>query len=290
MSTPTTKRRSALLFVTLLLSTSATAQDDPTENPPDTPQVEWPKLDRTDTRRLKKQYGALRRAKKAERITEIEDELAGLGPGAAPELLERLSDHESNVNESLSSVLDRITTPEHAPLLAQLAEDRTVATRLYVLRRLTEMQLPEMVAVFGRAHQDEHPEIALQGAFGLASAGDASAIEAIFEHCKEHWGDDANRLKQALGPCRNADTAQKVIYLMESGEERDTVTGLRVLRFVGTKDKAALIGRYLDFESNAVKKEAINTLRVVIDGAEPLDTLPVFRTIEMAEEWRRRIQ
>ena len=77
---------------------------------------------------------------------------------------------------------------------------------------------------------------------------------------------------------------------MGGSDQRAVVTGLRLLRSVGTKDKAALIGRFLDHDSQAIKKETINALRVVVDGDEPLEKLPVFKTIEMANHWRSRVR
>ena len=291
MSSPGHRPRQsrATLALTFALTTAVCAAQGGAE-PESRPAPEWPELSRDQARSLDKACKALRRAKKADRIAELEADLTALGAGATPGLLDRFSDHRTNINASLVRVLDAVTADEHAPLLAEHARDRKTAVRRFVLRRLTEFRRPDMAGVFREARSDDDPEIAFQAALGLASSGDPGSMEEIFAHCIDHWVVDAGRVSHALESLRKPDTAQWVLDRMQTGVERDLVTGLRILRSVGTEDKAALIARHLDAESNPVKKEAINTLRVVVDGAEPLDNLPVFKTIELSKEWRERLR
>ena len=276
--------------VALSMAIPASAQEDAA---PDKAQeaatIAWPELTSAQESALAGHCKMLRRTVKEERIAEIELSLVEMGAGATPHLISRMSDHRKNINDSISLVLDQITTAEHAPLLAEFAQDRKTAVRSYVVRRLTEFCTPEMADVFRRAREDKDEGIAFQAALGLASAGDGSAIGVIFDHCMDDWLTDAARVSAALEPCRSPDTAQWVLRRMEGTDERAVVTGLRLLRSVGTVDKAALIGRFLQHESQTVKKEAINALRVVVDGDEPLEKLPVFKTIEMAKQWRSRV-
>jgi len=64
---------------------------------------------------------------------------------------------------------------------------------------------------------------------------------------------------------------------------------LRLLRSLAPKELTGPIVPFLDHEFQGVKKEAINTLRVIVDGAEPLEELSAFQAIEMANEWKKRL-
>ena len=55
------------------------------------------------------------------------------------------------------------------------------------------------------------------------------------------------------------------------------------------KDAAGIVKPYLDAETHNVKKAAINTLRVIVAGQEPLEKLSVFQAIEMANEWKKKV-
>ena len=63
------------------------------------------------------------------------------------------------------------------------------------------------------------------------------------------------------------------------------------MRALGPKQSAGIISRFLDSTDSIVKKEAINTLRVIVDGKKPLPLkeLTVFQSIELAKQWKARL-
>jgi len=253
------------------------------------PEVEWPKLDRAAKALLDESCTTLRTAKKQELRDRAEATLVGLGAGAAPQLLAKLTDHETNINVPLSRVLDQVTSPEYAPLLVPLAQRRVVAVRIYVLRRLTAFQLPEMAPVFRAARDDDDPRVAFQAALGLTSAGDTGAMAEIFARCTTDWKTIKDPVARALTGVRGAGGAAWILDQMRDGDEESRITGLRLLRHAGERSDAGAIKPYLDSESHSVKSEAINALRVIVDGDEPLERLSVFEEIEMANQWKKRI-
>jgi hypothetical protein len=54
------------------------------------------------------------------------------------------------------------------------------------------------------------------------------------------------------------------------------------------KEQASLLRHYLEASDHTVKKEAINTARV-LHGEPPLENLPVFQAIEMSKEWLKKL-
>lgn len=274
----------ALLAAALLLVVPLAAQK-PDEPPP----PEWPKVSAEDAQRIQ---GLLRLLTndKPEAREEAQAALAEIGAAAAPALMRRISDHDPDGNVPVVAMLDRITTPEHAPLLAKEATSRKKALRTWVLRRLTGFRLPAMKPVFEAALHDHDPDIALQAQLGLLSAGEMSSFDAVFDHCTKSWSELGDRVTAALPGIKGKDATTRILKRMSNGDEQVVVTGLRFLRLVGDRDVATAIAPRLDDESSLVKKETINTLRVLVDGAPPLDELSVFEAVERVKKWKERLQ
>ncbi|MEM7202345.1 MAG: hypothetical protein AAF628_18890 [Planctomycetota bacterium] len=288
MTGPHPLRALGLAAMAALLGVVATA---PTaaQKPAEASAPRWPELERKQKARITKLTKDLRQAKDPEVMAKLEADIADLGAAAAPRLLDLLSDYRKNINPSLTRVLDSVTVAEHAPLLAQRASDKRVAVRRYVVQRLSGFGLPEMAPIFREARKDEEADIAFQASIGLCAAGDMDALPEIFERCVGEWADIRERLAQPLEAIRGIKASRKVLALMRGDDDRRQIAGLRLLRLVGEKAVKGLIAPYLDTEVHGVKKEAINALRVVVDGEPPLDELSVFQAIEMAKTWKEKL-
>ena len=64
----------------------------------------------------------------------------------------------------------------------------------------------------------------------------------------------------------------------------DQMAGLRLLRFLAIKEQKVLLRSYLESPDFAVKREAINTVRV-LHGEKPLEKLSSFQAINLAKQW-----
>ena len=64
-----------------------------------------------------------------------------------------------------------------------------------------------------------------------------------------------------------------------------------MMRSLAPESAKSLVRPFLDSDQSIIKKEAINTLRVIVDGKEPmpLKKITVFLVIKLAKEWKRRI-
>jgi hypothetical protein len=67
----------------------------------------------------------------------------------------------------------------------------------------------------------------------------------------------------------------------------EQMTGLRFARYLAVKDQSVILRNYLQAPDHTVKKEAVNAMRV-LHGEEPIETLDVFKSIEMAKEWLKK--
>ena len=78
---------------------------------------------------------------------------------------------------------------------------------------------------------------------------------------------------------------------IRNGKLMEQVTGLRLMRALAPKEMGRSILPYLDSEDYIIKKEAVNALRVVVDGKKPfpLTELTVFRIQQLRKEWKARL-
>jgi len=247
----------------------------------------WPRATKEVEDDVAKICQELRHTTQPAVFEKLEARLAEKGTAIAPLLLDRLSDNEPNINPSLQRVLNQIVDARYATPLAARAKEKKLAVRTYVITRLTDFGLPESIPVFEAARKDK--DLAFQAALGLASAGKLDGLDDIFAKAREDWAGLGARISAALSHARGINGAASVLSKIQTGDERTIVTGLRLLRSLAPKELTGPIVPFLDHEFQGVKKEAINTLRVIVDGAEPLEELSAFQAIEMANEWKKRL-
>ena len=275
-------------WLALLLAGAAYAQA-PSEKPEGTPPA-WPELSKAEQKSVGKACQALRRAKKPERREKVEADLVAFGAGACPFVLDRLSDHKTNVNDSLGRVLDQLTEPRHADLLAARVTDRKVAVRHYVVTRLTTLAKPELAEMFRGAREDKSEAVAQQAAFGLAACGATDSLAQLLQLANQSWDEHQAQLALALPAARGTEATDLVLGAVANADLPEQATALKLLRYLATSESAKAIAPYLDSEDSHVKREAINALRVVVNGEPPLETLSVFDAIERANKWKARLQ
>ena len=121
-----------------------------------------------------------------------------------------------------------------------------------------------------------------------AAASDLSGMETVFKRCSDAWRELAELVGEVLPAARSNEAADWVIGKMSRDDEQSRITGLRLLRSLAPKEYAGIVKLSLDAHQHSIKKEAINTLRVIVDGDPPLENLSVFQAIEMAKEWKAR--
>ncbi|HLU39549.1 MAG TPA: hypothetical protein VK081_09195 [Planctomycetota bacterium] len=271
----------------LVLSFAAglAAQDAPP--PADAPKPpSWPKLKTLEAGRVDQLLENFKLDNPALHEKSI-DELAALGAGIAPRLIAKLSDRSPN--DHLLRALARVTTVEHAALIAAEAGHKTIARRRWSIGRLVEVAAPDAGPVYQKALADKDEEVAYRAAVGLASLGDPAGMDKVFERVKKHWADCRQWLEPALARGRSEALSAWLCTKLESGEFADKVAALRLFRSAGVRADAGKVAVALDSSDHGVKKEAINALRVVVLDQPPLDDLSVFQSIEMAKEIKSKL-
>lgn len=270
------------------------AAQDPTTQKTKPKKPEWPEMTARQKDRVETLLKTLaRKGDTANTKTKVEKQLVKIGLPCAKRLILRFRDsHNRDINANLTRVLDQILTKKHAPLLAQHADHPAAAGRLYVISRLARTHDKKYLPLFQAARKDKNPEVAFYAAIGLATTTlDKKALELIFQRCSKEWHEIGDSVTESLKVIRGYEAMAWVQKRMANGKLVEQITGLRLMRALAPKKMARSILPYLDSEDYILKKEAVNTLRVVVDGKDPfpLTELTVFRIQQLRKEWKARL-
>ncbi|MCA8947904.1 MAG: HEAT repeat domain-containing protein [Planctomycetes bacterium] len=248
---------------------------------------EWPALGRQDVDRL---LGSLKQFHKEDE--ELWDgarkNLVALGEAGMPLLMQKVTDRGDNVNPQIFLVLDEVLAPRHAALMAREIKKPKVELRRYLVRRIARFHDRDMLPVLQAVTKDKDPDIAFHAALGALALGDRAALEPVLEYSKSRWDEIGDEVATVLPAARGREAGNWVFELIAKRPPGDQMAGLRLARYLATKDHHLMLRTYLNANEHSVKKEAINALRVM-NGEEPLEKLTVFQVIEMAKEWLKKV-
>ncbi|MEO0660505.1 MAG: hypothetical protein AAFZ87_03105 [Planctomycetota bacterium] len=318
----------ALAAAGLLLGASAPASTPRAhasplaERPPDGADDEradaWP--DPADKGALADALNNLRKSKSDEQIAQWSGALVEIGPAAAPRLLSAMAREKSEVSrDRMAAVLDQVTAAEHTRLLAKEFGSKSIDVRLFVLRRVAELGDPglreQAEKIWTRAEADKverdakaksknkrkrkepDPQEVLEhqrAAVLVLACGSPASLDHLVELAgSKDWNAWQSALVAAAthGAGANAELAPALAERLDPKKPRPVRAGaLRLLAHAGTEAETSAIARMLDARENNVKIAAINALRRIVDGAEPLEKVSTFDAIEKAKAWKQRVR
>lgn len=282
-----------LLFVTITaLVGIAPSQQPPADHPPADQQAvekltEWPTLKSTEQDRVHALVGQFRKPD-AKLHEDAKKQLAEIGPGAAPILMKLVSDRPDNVNEPLFAVLDGMIQAQHVAMLAREGKNPRGELRRYLMRRLCQFADPDLRAVFQAALQDKDEMTAFYAALGLLAQQQQDGLAKVLATAKTHWPEVGPLVAKVLPNARSAECGNWVFEKIADASANDRMAGLRLLRYLMVKDQGIVLRTYLNASDHTVKREAVNTARV-LHGEEPIENLSVFQAIEMAKKWLEKV-
>ena len=277
------------MTLTLLMIAPLTSQDQKSQPQQKVEKLsKWPALKTTESEKVR---ATARQFKKPQEKLHAAatKRLIAVGPAVAPIIIPMVNDRPESINDNLFKVLDAVLNKKHAALLARETKRPSVEWRRYLTRKLATFHDEELAPVFKNAIKDKDADIAAFGAIALLSLGNHDGLEVAMLAAKQRWdefGDFASKVL-AAGPSKKA--AMPIFKKIASARSTDQMAGLRLLRYLIVKDQSALLKRYLESSDFTVKKEAINTARVLF-GEKPLDKLSSFQAIDQAKTWLNKLQ
>ncbi len=285
--------------LTLCLALLATAAPVATQTPDSKAQdskpqdkqakkLAWPKLSPSASSKLKI---GLRKVKSddEEKAAEAEANLIAIGPAVAPRMARVLGGKDEDLHEPAARVLDAVLEKQHAPLIVPWMKKKQPAVRRYVTLRLARFHMNDAKGTLEKALKDKDADVQFHAALGLAGLGDFGSLDVVFAHCREGWRDIATTVHEVLEPARSRNAVEELSKRMRDADDQAVITGLRLMRSLCPRDYAIVLKSRLDAQQHAIKKEAINALRAVVDGEPPLENLSVFQAIELCKKWKARV-
>ena len=281
-------RIQGLVLSSLLAAATAAAQAEPPAAPPAatakvTKLAEWPPLKDADKERVLAQAGQLRKADPALHEA-AQKQLVSIGEAAMPLLFGQVSDQPQNSNPQLFVVFDSVLQPQHAALMVRESKKQKVELRRYLVRRLCRFTDAELLPVLVATAKDKDPETAFFAALGALALKHRESLPAVLTYTKTNWKTAGALVAEVLPAARCNEVGAWVFEAIAKAPAADQGAGLRLLRYLAVKDQTVVLRTYLNSPENAVKKEAVNTMRV-LHGEPPIENLSVFQAIEMAKVW-----
>jgi hypothetical protein len=293
--TPSAPFRWLTFACALALATFAPSQEGqgneqapaPTDGKGPAKLAEWPPLAETDKERLLALVGQFR--KTDEKLREgAAKQLMAIGDSAMPMLMQQVSDRPDNVNDQLFALFDKMLEPRHAALMARESKKPRVELRRYLVRRLCTFTDREMLPVLQATATDKDPQTAFYAQLGALALGHKESLQPVLTYTKTHWKEEVALVSVVLPPGRSNEAGASVFESITKAPAADQMAGLRLVRYLATKDQQMLLRRYLESPDHTVKREAVNAARV-LNGEAPIEDLSVFKAIEMSKEWLKKV-
>lgn len=285
-----TSNRLPLRHVLAVLALGCLAATAPSQEPKPTPSAErpaplseWPAAKPAETDRLPALVGQLKKDKD-ELKKGGRDGLIAIGPAAAPFLFQQVNDKDEAFNGQLFAVLDAILAPQHAALMARETRKNKPHLRRYLMQRLCRFTDAAMQPVFTAAQKDKDDEVVFAAQLGLAALRDTAMLAKLLDRCRTEWDERRTMVAAVLPAARSEECGRAVAELIAKATPPVQAAGLRLLRYVATKEQAVIVRGYLSSEDHNIRKEAVNAMRA-LHGMEPIETLDAFQAINMAKEW-----
>lgn len=249
--------------------------------------AEWPKIGDGDRKKI---VGAIGQFTKSEKglHAPAHQRLVELGDLAAPLVMQAVSDRALEANPPLYAVLDELLQPRHAALMARETKKPQTELRRYLTLRLIRFHDPAQVPTLQELAKDKDELTGFYASLGLLAQKQKDALPATLAYARTHWAEVTKLVAEVLPAARSAEAADWVFAGIGKASAVEQMTGLRLLRHLLPKERAADLKPFLKASDHTVLREAINAARVV-HGEEPIENLPVFQAVKHQQEWLKKL-
>jgi hypothetical protein len=248
---------------------------------------EWPQLKSGDPERVMAQIGQLRKADPATQAA-AKQQLLGIGVAATPMLFGQVTGQANNHNELVFGVLDDLLDERHSALMVRECKKPKPELRRYLILRLCRFRETALLPVLLATQKDPDALTSFYASLGALALKEKSALPAVIQYTKIQWAGVGPLVAEILPAARCQEAGTWVFEAIAKAPAADQMAGLRIARYLAIPEQGLLLRSYLQGNDRAVVKEAVNTARV-LHGEAPIENLDVFKSIEMAKEWLRKL-
>lgn len=247
----------------------------------------WPTLKEADREKVLPLLDLVRKVDSPQHDS-AHKQLVAMGDAAVPLILQQIHDRNDNSNAPYLALLDQALGKQHAALMAREVKKPKVELRRYLMQRLCRFGDTSLKAVFESGRKEKDEQTAFFATLGLLGLKQRDALEPVLAYTRSHWSEVAPIVAEALAGARAQDCGNWVFELIAKAQPADQMAGLRLLRHLMVKEQAVILRTYLESPDHTVKREAVNTARV-LHGEAPIETLSVFQAIEQAKQWLKKL-
>ena len=274
----------AAAAVTLLCLSAAAQQPAKTEPA----KLEaWPTLREADREKVLPLLDMVRKVGTPQHES-AQKQLIAMGDAAVPLMLQQINDKNDNSNAPYFALLDQVLGKQHAALMAREVKKQKVELRRYLMQRLCRFGDPSLKEVFASGRKEKDALTAFYAELGLLGLQQRDALEPVLAYTKSRWSEVAGIVAESLAGARSQECGNWVFEAIAKAPAVDQMAGLRLLRHLMVKEQAIVLRTYLESADHSVKREAINTARV-LHGEPPIENLSVFQAIEQAKQWLKKL-
>ena len=267
----------------------------------------WPEP--RDEKALAKSVQKVRAARSDDMESAGRSEIEVEGAAAAPLLLRAIAkERKEDARTRLCEALNLVTEQKHTRLLAEFLEHKSPDMRVYIMRRIAvlgdqglreraEALLADVEAKATdprkakKLHEDEADRAAILVLSTGSPLGQDRCVALAGSKAWTAWREPmraAARQAKAAGT-EVADGLQAILAKGANPSLSDRAAALRLIAYAGHEEHARSVLPSLDDTANHIKVAAVNALRMIVDGDDPLDKLSSFDAIGRANKWKARL-
>jgi hypothetical protein len=239
------------------------------------------------------------RASNAKARAKTEAKVIAFGRGAIPYLLaQAFTDHEGQ-RAGLVTCLVAVADLRDRNLVTLCLTHEWITARRFGARKAGDFALPEQLDALVPLLDDEDEVVRIETALSLVSNGRPEGLATLVPQLRSDW---RPRVLVALPGISGQGTHRSVadMLVIDPRRERDDPEGstntrlnaVELLHVIGDEAARGLLVRALDDKHNVVQREAINSLRDLLEQQGPMKTPSIFQQINevkrLKQVWRER--
>lgn len=214
----------------------------------------------------------------------------------APLLLRALErERDEEARDRIVEVLDAVVGAPHTRLLSPWFGSKKLEVRVWTLRRAAlygDVGLADAAAAAWKRvgkQKEPDPDERFAAALCLVSTGDLAGMEVVVKRAQTDWKKSRLELRAVMEAVRGPQATKFLLERLHTGERGEKSAALRLLAGCGVPESAKNLRTYLASTDNGLRVDAINAARGIVLGEPPIDKLPVFEAIELANQWLERL-
>jgi HEAT repeat protein len=244
-----------------------------------------PALSAVDTEKVKRAVTKLRNDSDKHRHA-AEADVVAFGRGAIPYLLDASTTDHAAMQDAILNCLAAVVDLRDRELVAgQLASERALLRR-FAARAAGQLALPPLLDGLPPLLSDPDGIVRLEAALSLVANGREAGLGVA---TLAFTGPDKERVIVALaGVAGKGDHGPVAALLVidpkrekrdPDGASKERLAAVQILHAIGDPAAVALLLRALDDKHNVVQRAAIDALRDILEGKQPLETSSIFQQL-----------